>query len=171
VAQSSSKQATLRRQSRIFRALSSIAVAITLAAVVSQVAISAAPLWKGGPVEQALLNTAREIVLSVPALLYVAALYFARRVFIRIAAGEIFVKANGEGLRALGRCLLVGGLWAILAAGLVPYLPDQPLALTMSEVARQSSDVVLAALGLALTLIGKLMTDAATLKSQIDEFV
>jgi hypothetical protein len=171
VTETTSKQATLRRQSRIFRGLSSIAVVITLAAVVSQVAITAAPLWKGGPVEQALLNTAREIALSVPALLYVAALYFARRVFIRIAAGEIFVKANGEGLRAMGRCLLIGGLWAILAEGLVPYSPDQPLALTMSEVARQSSDVVLAALGLALTLIGRLMTDAATLKSQIDEFV
>ena len=166
-----SKQVLLRRQSRLFRVLSSVAVAITLAAVLSQVAMTAAPLWKGGPVEQALLNTARELVLSVPALLYVAALYCARRVFVRIAAGEIFVRANGEGLRAMGRCLLVGGLWAILAEGLVPYSPDQPLALTMSEVARQSSDVVLAALGLALTLIGKLMLDAAALKSQIDEFV
>ena len=107
----------------------------------------------------------------MPALLYVAALYYARRVFVRIAAGEIFVRTNGEGLRAMGRCLLIGGLWAILAEGLVPYSPDQPLALTMSEVARQSSDVVLAALGLALTLIGKLMIDAAILKSQIDEFV
>jgi hypothetical protein len=166
-----SKQVLLRRQSRLFRVLSSVAVAITLAAVLSQVAMTAAPLWKGGPVEQALLNTARELVLSVPALLYVAALYCARRVFVRIAAGEIFVRANGEGLRAMGRCLLVGGLWAILAEGLVPYSPDQPLALTMSEVARQSSDVVLAALGLALTLIGKLMIDASILKSQIDEFV
>ena len=165
------KQATLRRQSSMFRGLSSIAVAITLAAVLSQVAMTAAPLWKGGPVEQALLNTARELVLSVPALLYVAGLYYARRVFMRVAAGEIFVRANGEGLRAMGRCLLIGGLWAILAEGLVPYSADQPLALTLSEVARQSSDVVLAALGLALTLIGKLMTDAATLKSQIDEFV
>jgi hypothetical protein len=169
--QPTSKQASLRRQSRMFRILSSIAVFITLAAVLSQVAMSAAPIWKGGPVEQALLNTAREIVLSVPALLYVAALYFARRVFMRIAAGEIFVRTNGEGLRAMGRCLLIGGLWAILAEGLVPYSPDQPLALTMSEVARNSSDVVLAALGLALMLIGKLMTDAAALKSQIDEFV
>jgi hypothetical protein len=165
------KQAMLRRQSRLFRVLASIAVAITLAAVVSQVLIAAAPLWKGGSVEQALLNSARELVLSVPALLYVTALFYARRVFMRIAAGEIFVRTNGEGLRAMGRCLLIGGLWAILAEGLVPYSPNQPLALTMSEVARQSSDVVLAALGLALTLIGKLMIDASILKSQIDEFV
>jgi hypothetical protein len=161
--QRSSKQAGLRRQSRMFHILASIAVAITLAAVVSQVAMVAAPLWKGGPAAQALINTARQIVLSVPALLYVAALYYARRVFMRIT--------NGEGLRAMGRCLLIGGLWAILAEGLVPYSPDQPLALTMSEVAGQSSDVVLAALGLALTLIGTLMTNAAALKSQIDEFV
>jgi hypothetical protein len=169
--QPSSKQASLRRQSRMFHILASIAVAITLAAVVSQVAMVAAPLWKGAPAAQALINTARQIVLSVPALLYVAALYYARRVFMRIAAGEVFVRTNGEGLRALGRCLLIGGLWAILAEGIVPYSPDQPLALTMSEVAGQSSDVVLAALGLALTLIGTLMTNAAALKSQLDEFV
>jgi hypothetical protein len=81
------------------------------------------------------------------------------------------VRSNGEGLRAMGRCLLIGGLWAILAEGLVPYSANQPLALTMSEVARNSSDMVLAALGLALMLIGKLMTDAATMKSQLDEFV
>ncbi len=169
--QPTSKQATLRRQSRMLHILATFAVAITLAAVVSQVAMVAAPLWKGGPVALALISTGRQIVLSVPALLYVAALYYARRVFMRVAGGEIFVRTNGEGLRAMGRCLLIGGLWAILAEGLVPYSPDQPLALTMSEVARQSSDVVLAALGLALTLIGRLMTNAAALKSQIDEFV
>jgi hypothetical protein len=171
VPESTSRQATLRRQSRLFRALSSVAVVVTIAAVLSQVTITAAPLWKGGPVEHTLLNVVREVVLSVPALLYIAALYCARRVFLRIAAGEIFVRTNGAGLRAMGRCLLIGGLWAVVAEGLVPYSPDQPLALTMSEVARNSSDMVLAALGLALTLIGKLMVDASTLKSQIDEFV
>jgi Protein of unknown function (DUF2975) len=166
-----SKQARLQRQSRVFRGLASLAVLITLTAVVSQIALVAAPLWKGGPVSDALAATARQVVLSVPALLYVAALYFARRVFLRIAAGELFVAANGDGLRAVGRCLLIGGLWAIAAEGLVPYSPDQPLALNMSEVARSSSDVVLAALGLALMLIGRLMTTAAVLKAENDGFV
>jgi hypothetical protein len=142
-----------------------------MAAVVSQIAMAAAPLWKGGHVAEALMSTGRQFVLSVPALLYVAALYYARRVFLRIADGEIFVRTNGEGLRAVGRCLLIGGLWAVCAEGLVPYSPDQPLAMTMSEVARSSSNVVLAALGLALTLIGRLMTTAAVLKAQNDEFV
>lgn len=169
--QPASKQATLRRQSRVFRGLASLAVAITLAAVVSQIVIAAAPLWKGGPIQEALIDTGRQIVLSVPALLYVAALYYARRVFLRIAGGEIFVRTNGQGLLAMGRCLLIGGLWAMAAEGLMPYAADQPLALTMSEVARSSSDVVLAALGLALVLIGRLMTTAAALKAQNDEFV
>jgi hypothetical protein len=171
VNQPASKQATLRRQSRVFRGLASLAVAITLAAVVSQIVIAAAPLWKGGPIQEALIDTGRQIVLSVPALLYVAALYYARRVFLRIAGGEIFVRTNGQGLLAMGRCLLIGGLWAMAAEGLMPYAADQPLALTMSEVARSSSDVVLAALGLALVLIGRLMTTAAALKAQNDEFV
>jgi hypothetical protein len=148
-----------------------MAVAITMVAVVSQIALAAAPLWKGGPNAEALVNTGRQFVLSVPALLYVAALYYARRVFLRIAGGEIFVKTNGEGLRAVGRCLLMGGLWAILVQGLVPYSADQPLTLTMSEVARSSSDMVLAALGLALMLIGRLMTTAAAIKAENDRFV
>ena len=167
----STSQAALRRQSRVFRGLASLAVAITMAAVVSQILMAAAPLWRGGDAGEALTNTGSQVVLSVPALLYVAALYYARRVFLRIANGEIFVRTNGEGLRAVGRCLLIGGLWAICAEGLVPYSPDQPLALTMSEVARSSSDVVLAALGLALTLIGRLMTTAPALKAENDEFV
>jgi hypothetical protein len=166
-----SKQASLRRQSRVFRGLAALAVATTLAAVISQLALAAAPLWKGGPVEEALLNTGRQFVLSVPALLYIVALYYARRVFLRIAGGDIFTRDNGEGLRAMGRCLLIGGLWAMAAEGLVPYSADQPLTVTMSEVARSSSDVVLAALGLALTLIGRLMTTAAAIKAENEKFV
>ena len=165
------KQNTLQRQSRRFRGLSSIAVAVTLLAVVAQIAIAAAPLWKGGPVQQALLDTGRQFLLSVPALLYVAALYYARRVFLQVAGGDLFAPSNGKGLRSMGRCLLIGGVCAMVVQGLVPYSPTQPLVLTMSEVARSSSDVVLAALGLALIMIGRLMTTAAALKAENDRFV
>jgi hypothetical protein len=165
------RQAPIQRHSRVFRALSSLAVAVTLAAVVSQILLAAAPLWKGGPEEPALINAGRELVLSIPALLYVAALYCARRVFLRIAAGDLFSPDNGAGLRSMGRWLLIGALWAICDQGLVPYSADQSLALTMSEVARSSSDLVLAALGLALTLIGRLMISAAAIKAENDEFV
>jgi hypothetical protein len=167
----SPKQDPLHRQSRRFRGLSSMAVAVTLLAVVAQIAIAAAPLWKGGPVPQALLDTGRQFLLSLPALLYVAALYYARRVFLRVADGEMFAPSNGEGLRAMGRCLLIGGVCAMIVQGLVPYSSSQPLALTMSEVARSSSDVVLAALGLALIMIGRLMIMAAALKAENDRFV
>ena len=166
-----STQATLKRQSRRFRGLSSLAVAVTLLAVFAQLIMAAAPLWKGGPVQQAMLDTGRQFLLSVPALLYVAALYYARRVFLRVAGGEFFARHNAEGLRAMGRCLLIGGFWALAAQGLVPYSDSQPLALTMSEVARSSSDVVLAALGMALMMIGRLMTTAAALKAENDSFV
>lgn len=169
--QPTSGQAALQRQSLRFRGLSSVSIAITLIAVFAQLAIAAAPLWKGGPVQQALLDTGRQLLLSVPGLMYVAALYYARRVFLRVADGEIFAPSNGDGLRAMGRCLLIGGLWALIVQGLVPYSPSQPLALTMSEVAHSSSDVVLAALGLALLMIGRLMTTAAALKAENDRFV
>jgi Protein of unknown function (DUF2975) len=165
------QQDILQKQSRRFRGLSSMAVGVTLLAVVAQIAVAAAPLWKGGPVQQALLDTGRQFLLSLPALLYVAALYYARRAFLQVADGDVFAPSNGEGLRAMGRCLLIGGVCAMVVQGLVPYSPSQPLALTMSEVARSSSDVVLAALGLALIMIGRLMTMAAALKAENDRFV
>jgi hypothetical protein len=151
--------------------LSTVAIVMTLLGVVGQIAVAAGPLWKGGRLDEALVNTGRQIVLCVPAVLYVTALYYARRVFLRIAAGEILVRSNGQGLLAMGRCLLIGGLWAMIAEGLVPYSANQPLALTMSETARSSSDVILAALGLALALIGRLMTTAAAVKAENDGFV
>ena len=167
----STLQTRLRRQSRIFGALVSVAVVISLLAVASQIAFVAAPLWKGGAVQPTIIDIGRQIVLSVPPLLYVACLYCARRVFRRIGSGELFARANGEGLRAMGWCLLVGALWAMAAEGLVPYSAQQPLAQTMREVGRSSSDPFLATLGLALVMIGSVMITAARLKTENDQFV
>lgn len=169
--QPSPAQPPLQRYSRRFRGLSSLAVALNLVAVVGQIVMAAAPLWKGGAVEAALLETGRQFLLSVPALLYVAALYFARRVFHRIADGQIFVANNAAGLRAMGWCVFAGGVWAMSFQGLVPYSDTQPLALTMSEVASGTTYVVLAALGMALVLIGRLMSTAVALKAENDTFV
>jgi hypothetical protein len=164
-------QSRLRRQCRTFGAVAAFVVAISLLGVMGQIAFVAAPLWKGGSVNEAFINTGKQIVLSVPALLYVASLYFAGRVFRRIGAGEVFARTNGDGLLAMGRCLLIGGVWAMAAEGLVPSAADQPLAQTMREVGRASSDPFLAVLGLALILIGRVVTQAARLKAQNDEFV
>jgi hypothetical protein len=164
-------QARLRRQCRMFGGLAAAVVAISLAGVAAQIVYVAAPLWKGGPVHEALIDVGKQLVLSVPALLYVASLYYAGRVFRRIGGGEYFAQANGAGLLAMGKCLLIGGLWAMAAEGLVPYSDNQPLALTLQEVGRAASDPFLAALGLALLLLGKVMTKAARLKAQNDEFV
>ena len=164
-------QTRLRRQCRTFGAVAAVVVGISLLGVMGQMVLVAAPLWKGGPVPEALINTGKQIVLSVPALLYVASLYYAGRVFRRIGAGEVFARANGEGLLAMGRCLLIGGAWAMIAEGLVPYAADQPLALTLREVGRASTDPFLTALGLALILLGRVMTQAARLKARHDEFV
>jgi hypothetical protein len=169
--QPTTPQNRLRRQTRLFGGLALAAVGISVLVVASQIVFAASPLWKGGPVDEALINTGKQVVLSVPTLLYIAALYFARRVFHRIGDGEIFAPANGRGLLAMGRCLLIGGLWAMVAEGLVPYAADQPIAQTMREVARTASDPVLAALGLALILIGGVMSKAARLKAAHDEIV
>ncbi|MEJ0007824.1 MAG: hypothetical protein WDM77_16025 [Steroidobacteraceae bacterium] len=164
-------QTRLRRQCRTFGSVAAVVVAISLLGVAGQIVFVAAPLWKGGPAQDALLSTGSQIVLSVPQILYVASLYYAGRVFRRIGAGEIFARANAEGLLAMGRCLLIGGVWAMIAEGLVPYAADQPLAQTMREVGRATEDPFMAVLGLALMLIGTVMARAARLKAQHDQFV
>jgi len=145
----------LRRQARIFVFLAGAAGSLAVLSVFVQVVSVAAPLWKGGPIEATLVKTLSELLLSAPALCYVAGLIRARRVFRRIGAGEIFVQANSDGLTTV-------------VAGLEPTVTLDPI---VRDVAEAASQLALAALGLALLMIGRVMSAAVRLKSESDEFV
>jgi hypothetical protein len=162
------EQPRLRRQARIFVFLAGAAGSLAVLSVFVQVVTVAAPLWKGGPIEATLVKTLSELLLSAPALFYVAGLIRARRVFRRIGAGEIFVQANSDGLTTVGATLLIGALWAMIVAGLEPTVSLDPI---VRDVAAGASQLALAALGLALLMIGRVMSAAVRLKTESDEFV
>jgi hypothetical protein len=131
----------------------------------------AAPLWHGGPIEATLVNSLKELMLAAPALFYVAGLIRSRRVFGRIGQGDVFTPANTEGLIGVGAALLAGAVWAMLVAGLEPTMPADALSPVAHQIAEGASQLALAALGLALLMIGRVMREAVRLKTETDGFV
>ena len=158
----------LQRGSRIFRSLAQLGVAVTLITVAAQLLVAAAPLWKGGPVAATGLKVLEQLVLCVPALCYVISLMRAQQVFARIGRGDLFVLANSSGLRSVGIALSIGAVWAMCAAGLNDMQHD-PYGLHSS--AEDAAQIALAALGLALMMIGRVMGEAIALKTENDGFV
>jgi hypothetical protein len=165
------QQTKLGRQARLFGFLAVAAVTISLISVAAQLVSTAAPLWRGGPIGDTILRVAKQTVLSAPALFYVVGLWRARLVFRRIGRGEIFIRPNSLGLIAIGWSLLTGALWAIAVSGLAPVAPDQSVDQLLRSTEFGASDLALAALGLALIMIGRVMNTAATLKAENDGFV
>ena len=106
------KRVKLKREARIFAVWATLAVAVTLTGVGTQIVTAAAPLWKGGRTEETLFKIAAQAILSAPALFYVSGLAHARHVFRRIGGGDLFSHKNSRGLVTIGRSLLIGAVWA-----------------------------------------------------------
>ena len=164
-------QGRLRRQARVFGALAAGAASLSVLSAFTQVVTVAAPLWRGGPVDQTLLDTLKELVLMGPVFCYVAGLARSRGVFRRIGRGEIFIRANSDGLIRVGGWLLAGALWAMTAAGLEPTIHAGILSPVARDIAEGAAQLALAALGLALLMIGRVMRAAVQLKAETDGFV
>jgi hypothetical protein len=131
----------------------------------------AAPLWRGGPIAATLLDTVKELILTAPALFYVAGLIRSRQVFGRIGQGDVFTRANSEGIIGVGAALLAGAVWGMLVAGLEPTLHADTLGPISHDIAEAATQLALTALGLALFMIGRVMREAARLKAEADGFV
>ena len=161
------KQMKLKRQARVFNVWATLAVAVTLIGVGTQIVTAAAPLWKGGGVSETLLKVAVQAILSAPAVFYVSGLAGARHVFRRIGGGDLFSHENSRGMVTIGRFLLIGAVWAMAAQGLAPYNPEDEL----TPIGLGAADLALAALGMALMMIGRVMSAAIDLKAENDSFV
>ena len=171
-------QAKLRREASMFRIMATLAIGLTVICVFSQLAVAAAPLWKGGDQRQALINTGIQLVLAAPALFYIAGLRRARQVIRRVGDGDPLTPQNSQGLGGVGMCLLAGALWSLLISdGLSPAQGGQVAAdlakagVDLGQIGGAARDVSLAALGLAVVMIGRVWAAAARLKAENDSFV
>ena len=166
-----SEQARLKRQSRWFRVMSAFAVGLALVCVATQIVIAAAPLWKGGDARQALFDLSLQLVITVPALFYVVGLHRARQVFNRIGLGERLTLENAKGLTGVGMCILAGGLWSSLVSDGQAPSPQAQMPVWLEQTSVVARDLTLAALGLGIVMIGRLLAAAARLQAESDSFL
>lgn len=166
-----SEQARLKRQARWFRIMSTFAIGLALVCAGTQVVVAAAPLWKGGDARQALFDVSLQLVLAVPSLFYVVGLHRARQVFNRIGGGELLTLQNAKGLTGVGMCVLAGGLWSSLVSDGQAPPSHGPMAVWLDPTSLVARDLTLAALGLGIVMIGRLLAAAARLKTESDSFL
>ncbi len=166
-----SNEARLKRQALGFRIMATAAVGLTLVCFGAEIVAEAAPLWKGGDAGKALINVGLQVVVSAPALFYVAGLRRARQVFGRVGGGETLTPEISKGFRHVGLCILVGAMWSLLISeGLEPARSSQ-LAVWLAQAATGTRDLTLAALGLGLLMIGRVWTSAVQIKAENDSFL
>lgn len=106
---------------------------------------------------------------ALPAFVLLGALDAARKLFARLARGETFSGAVGKGVRGMGSALI----WAAVAAAVVvPWLHawvDGRYG--FGGLNLEPTNVVLAVVGAALLLLGRLVARAADMKSELESFV
>ncbi len=153
----------LHREGRVFGIVAVTAVTISLLSVGAQLLSVAAPIWKSGPVAATLLNVIAQLVLSAPAVFYACGLIRARHVLRRIGDGEIFSQDNSHCLVVIGISVLSGAVWSMIVAGLAPTNQYQYHDHAVRAIRFVAPDIALAALGLALIMIGRVMNAAVDL--------
>lgn len=105
----------------------------------------------------------------LPALIYLGGLLAAAHIFGRVARGELFSRANSEGLAEVGSSLLWG---AAAGALIVPWIKgwvDGELA--FGRVHLEMETWVIAVVGGAILVLGKMMAQAGRLQSELSEII
>jgi hypothetical protein len=163
---------TFRKRCRDLAGVMGWVVVLLLMAIVSDA------LWEaglrrlvgqgGGDFRATVHAVGVELVKSLPAICLVGALWSAERVFARMGAGEVMTDANAAGL---GEC----GRW-VEGAAVAAFVATPSL---LAWIAREGGlhvdfewgHVALFLLGVALTLLGDVLADAAAARRELDEIV
>jgi len=160
----------LQRGARRFRRFAYLAAVLAILCVASELLLALSPLWRGGNKTAALWNGLGQLVLAVPVLCFVWALVRARRLFLRIEAGEVFGPDNSRDFRRVGWAVAGGAVWSLTISGMVP-VQTGPLAEQLAGIGQGARDLALLALGIALVVIGQVAAEAWRLKVDNDSFL
>lgn len=105
----------------------------------------------------------------LPALIYLGGVLAAARIFGRVANGDLFSKANSQGLADVGSSLLWG---AAASALIVPWIKSWlDGEYGFSGLRMESETWVIAVIGGAILILGKMMAQAGRLQSELDEII
>lgn len=102
-------------------------------------------------------------------LTYLAGLWFASGIFVRLDAGDTFDSSIIKGLNQVGTCLTLGAFFAILVAPALVHLQANGFAEMRGMVLElELANLMLAVTGLVLILIAR---RGADLRAQLESFV
>jgi len=105
----------------------------------------------------------------LPALIYLGGVWAAARIFGRVAKGELFSRANSAGLAEVGSSLLWG---AAASAVIVPWIRSWIAGdYGFSGIHLEIETWVIAVIGGAILVLGKMMAQAGRLQSELSEII
>ena len=111
----------------------------------------------------------RRLVEFLPVLIYLGGLAAAARIFHRVADGELFSKTNSNGLAEVGSSLLWG---AAAGAVIVPWIQSWiDGEYGFSGIHLETETPVIAVIGGAILVLGRMKAHAGRLQSELDEIV
>ena len=109
------------------------------------------------------------LVELMPGLIYLGGVLAAARIFGRVARGDLFSRANSEGLAEVGSSLLWG---AAASAVIVPWIQSLIAGeYGFSGLHLELETWVIAVIGGAILILGKMMAQAGRLQSALDEII
>lgn len=105
----------------------------------------------------------------LPTLIYMGGVWAAQGLFSRVAKGELFSAANSKSLADIGGALLWGATAAMI---FVPWLQSGIAGeYDFGGVRIEQETLVLAVIGGAVLMFGRMMNQARRLQSELDEIV
>lgn len=111
----------------------------------------------------------RRLVEFLPVLIYLGGVVAAARIFGRVAAGELFSRANSNGLAEVGSSLLWG---AAAGAVIVPWIQSWiDGEYGFSGLHLETETWVIAVIGGAILVLGRMMAQASRLQSELDSII
>jgi hypothetical protein len=167
----------LSRQARLFEAAAVVALvllALNLLRLIGVVplafgvaeALGAGDPSAAWPAAEAFLIAA---VSLLPTIIYIGGVDSARKMFRRIGAGELFTEANSKSLADIGAALGYGALAAMV---IVPWLQSWIGGERgFGGVRIEGETLVIAVIGGALLVLGRMLSRARRLQSELDSII
>jgi hypothetical protein len=113
--------------------------------------------------------TARILITGLPAVVLLGAIDAARKLFSRIARGEMFTDAVGQGVRGIGQSLLAA---AIATAVVVPWLQSWVEGTYgFGGIRLDALTWTLGVVGFAVMMVGRLLKRAGAMQDELERFV
>ncbi|MBV9991800.1 MAG: DUF2975 domain-containing protein [Alphaproteobacteria bacterium] len=153
------------RSAGLARALSVLFVVLAVLVALERLSVPLIGLWRFGGGSGAWRRLGVSLVAAVPDAFYLAALWGIRTALAEFATGDFFASTVTAMLDRVGRWLAIG---AVVSMFVVP-LADTALGHGPGYwVALDVSALVLGAVGLSLTVVGRVLARAAALKTELD---